>query len=801
MGNSESSVPLAEVVQRLQKDDVLPSDAEVWSPLLGSPLVVEDIFEVITPQAVRELKRRKPQNLAVLLSKVVETMGAVCERNDRGSGVLLAEDHAAAINCVRLLTRIMPFLLEDPEDEVVEEILWGSGRCSVPEAPGVTSTDAGSPATAPARVEGGVGGQSAQEDSLARSILAEAAAAGEAAAAASAASEEPAATGQDALANEVLHHLMRFLFLPDFTVRRTPPRGEILPTRFADPTLVWRMGVGITDEVPPPAPTLAHCRARLEVLRCLLTCLSGPLFQSADDAGYQQCSSRWLAEFTGGEVCHTANLFCSLFSTIFQYDPVGWGVPYGSVLSAGSEEDLVDVALQVVCVLMDYRPRMDLEDEQSAQRRNVYHFMLQNIKKDSEIDLIFSGIVRLLETTHQAVTTYLPNSRRSVDFYQEALVLLWHLVTMNPTFKRRVVDHLDTNMILLPVLYLLHQAQKTPAQLAGLLHVTSFILLVFSSERSFAVRLNEPYVSNLPLDIPIFSGNHADLLFLSLHQVVSDSLSKPQHDALVEMLHTVMCNISPYVKSFCAESCLKLLGLVDRCSKTSYLCRSAFTHRNLAFLLEVLNNIIQYQFEGNAMMVYSILRHKETFTRISALELPERFRVAASSKAEYLGTADDGDAEVTTAAVASEVIEAKAVDASANGGAAATGAEAVAAGMKAVMAEAKWIPTEAWLDDWKKDVHMPMQSINCLIDNLSTEIESYCKETEAVGQDQVAAYLRRTTLVGILPVPHPIVVRTYQMSNYTSMWFTSYLWGLVFTRSQGLPLYDWQKIRLITINQ
>eukprot|EP00413_Alexandrium_margalefii_P009677 CAMPEP_0204545910 /NCGR_PEP_ID=MMETSP0661-20131031/21622_1 /ASSEMBLY_ACC=CAM_ASM_000606 /TAXON_ID=109239 /ORGANISM="Alexandrium margalefi, Strain AMGDE01CS-322" /LENGTH=32 /DNA_ID= /DNA_START= /DNA_END= /DNA_ORIENTATION= len=32
-------------------------------------------------------------------------------------------------------------------------------------------------------------------------------------------------------------------------------------------------------------------------------------------------------------------------------------------------------------------------------------------------------------------------------------------------------------------------------------------------------------------------------------------------------------------------------------------------------------------------------------------------------------------------------------------------------------------------------------------------------------------------MVGILPVPHPIVIRTYQASSYTAMWFTSYMWG------------------------
>ncbi|CAE8650227.1 unnamed protein product, partial [Polarella glacialis] len=89
--------------------------------------------------------------------------------------------------------------------------------------------------------------------------------------------------------------------------------------------------------------------------------------------------------------------------------------------------------------------------------RNVYRYMLQNITKDGEIDLVFNGLVRLLSTVYKANQTYLPNSVKSIGFYQEALVLLWHLLTLNPTFTKRVVDHLDTNQILLPVLYLLQQ--------------------------------------------------------------------------------------------------------------------------------------------------------------------------------------------------------------------------------------------------------------------------------------------------------------------------------------------------------
>ncbi len=46
------------------------------------------------------------------------------------------------------------------------------------------------------------------------------------------------------------------------------------------------------------------------------------------------------------------------------------------------------------------------------------------------------------------------------------------------------------------------------------MHICVFILLLVSGERNFGVRLNKPYVSKIPIDIPIFSGTYADLLII-----------------------------------------------------------------------------------------------------------------------------------------------------------------------------------------------------------------------------------------------------------------------------------------------
>lgn len=784
MGNSDSHAAFADGVRRLVDEDVDDSDTAFWSSIFTASLSVEDIFEVISPSAVRNLRKR-PRNLQLILRKMASSMASVCASADDAKGQLTSQNSSmtAALTTVRLLTRMAPFLHEALDSSEVHDILWRPG--------GLAEGDATTPSTSN-------GGEA----------------------------KCPPSCG-----SELLHYLGRFLFLPGFTISpRTKMtgkhRGEI-PKHRVDERVVWSGGVGISDKLTamPAAPFM---KARTEVLGCLLACLSGPLFQNTEE--YKESPPEWLSHFVSGEVAHTANLFCSLMATICSYDPVGRGLPYGSFFSGGLQEEMVDKALQILCVALDFQPKededkdaepfeatwflvdnsqlqaqsyglgyrgskdlddlvpskaavwgekvpghdrgdgwiqvgdfylpeelegkrvlvaQDAEDQMHAMRKpgNVYRYMLQHVSKENEIDLVFTGLLRLLSSVHQAEQTILPHSMRSVGFYQEALVLLWHVLTLNPTFTKRVVDRHDSNQFLLSLIFLLQQAQKS-VHLVGLLHTASFVLLVLSSERAFSVRLNEPYVAKrVPLDVQSFSGNHADVLALSLYKVISESLGKPQNDALVEMLLTALCNVSPYVKSFCLESCLKLVSLAERLSRPGYFFRTAFTHHGLVFLVELLNNIVQYQYEGNTMMVYAVLRQAEVFNKIDRLSLAD---------CKKPPTQDSSD-------------EAK-----------------------------KWEATEEWMQGVKKK--LPLQTLQCLIEYLNPQLEVLCVEKEVTDQQEVLRFLKATTLVGILPVPHPIVIRTYQASPYTAMWFTSYMWGVIFTRSQRMPLYDWKKIRLVTIN-
>ena len=143
------------------------------------------------------------------------------------------------------------------------------------------------------------------------------------------------------------------------------------------------------------------------------------------------------------------------------------------------------------------------------------------------------------------------------------------------------------------------------------MHIGVFILLLLSGERNFGVRLNKPYTATVPMDIPVFSGTHADLLITVFHKIIATGHQRLQ--PLFDCLLTILVNVSPYLKTLSMVAAIKLLHLLEAFSTPWFLFSSPSNHHLVFFLLEIFNNIIQYQFDGNSNLVYTIIRKRQVF--------------------------------------------------------------------------------------------------------------------------------------------------------------------------------------------
>lgn len=164
MGNAASTA-FAEAAKRLKSPlpDVEADLQVVLDALLPDTEVkVEDVFSVVTPDDVRLLRRRQPRNLALLLIEAVGVLAA-------HSVDPLDAKPTRTLNAVRLLTRILPIVFEEPErgDRFVERVFWRNMLPKHPErrspAAKRASAAAAAAGTAPgtATLSGGAGGAAA----------------------------------------------------------------------------------------------------------------------------------------------------------------------------------------------------------------------------------------------------------------------------------------------------------------------------------------------------------------------------------------------------------------------------------------------------------------------------------------------------------------------------------------------------------------------------------------------------------------------------------------------------------------
>ncbi|CAB1350099.1 unnamed protein product [Coregonus sp. 'balchen'] len=196
---------------------------------------------------------------------------------------------------------------------------------------------------------------------------------------------------------------------------------------------------------------------------------------------------------------HALPLFTSLVNVVCAYDPVGYGIPYNHLLFSDYREQLVEQAVQILIVTLEHeggglahRPPSpsSMEDQDYVGPDNLFVNYLSRIHREEKF--LF--------------------------------------------FVLKSSDVLD---ILVPILFYLNDARADQSRV-GLMHIGVFILLLLSGERNFGVRLNKPYSVHVPMDIPVFTGTHADLLIVVFHKIITSGHQRLQ--PLFDCLLTIVVN-------------------------------------------------------------------------------------------------------------------------------------------------------------------------------------------------------------------------------------------------------------------
>ncbi|KAJ6130765.1 hypothetical protein N7512_003545 [Penicillium capsulatum] len=573
MGASESKLVFKQGIFRLAEKEI-PADDPYWTRFWELPESTEDVFSLFTPADIRRTRDHALPNFETLLLSVSSRL-IILKNHPSFPDPHLAPERDA-LNCIRVLTRLLPFVYEAEHLENWEDNFFWTRRRKK---------------TRQAQIAGEVLFDESQPDQ-----------------------QDGSPRGEEyedvkPLGEELIDTLLDLLFFGNFTI-------PLLPTAKSKISYsIWQSGVGCNTAMGSNK-TLENNRC--EVLRLLLTLTGKAMYLPSNTLPVQGVKA--ITYITTCQDKQTVlSLLCSLLNTAMKYNPASWRVPYDHVVWKDPKQILVIYCLQFLLVLLLYPVP---EDGRGNPPKNYYRHYFGRLHRPQDFQFLVDGMTRILNQPMQSTTSYLPGSQKSVKWAPEILVLFWETLQCNKRFRSFIIDSNRSHDFLILCIFYATEYKLDPSK-QGLVRMCVFILQTMSAEPTFGKSLNVKFEGQdtLPQVIRLlkFRGSYADFLIMSIHSLIASS--KGKLDTIYPALFMILNNIAPYVTNISPGACSKVIQLFSSMSAPSFLLANESNHTLLASLLDFINVIIEHNFTENPYLVYAILKYKDRFEAVRAFTL------------------------------------------------------------------------------------------------------------------------------------------------------------------------------------
>ena len=208
----------------------------------------------------------------------------------------------------------------------------------------------------------------------------------------------------------------------------------------------------------------------------------------------------------------------------------------------------------------------------------------------------------------------------------ELLLLIWVFIDSNRKFHAYLCQSPSVLIVLQAIIHESLDAKQDASKL-GTLRMSCFILQVLSQDRNFGIQLNTSadvsILGSHAKHLNMFSyGCWADIVYLFIFVMLSaNPITKASIIQLQESYLATMANIAPLVTKFSAATANKLLTLFNVFSSPRFLLSKERNHSKLFYFLYTIDTILQYQYAGNAQIVYTFVRNKEKIFSLRDLTL------------------------------------------------------------------------------------------------------------------------------------------------------------------------------------
>lgn len=527
--------------------------------------------------------------------------------------------------------------------------------------------------------------------------------------------------------------ILRLMFVPNFAVLEKSGI-EISDCEQIDSKRLW--GQGLYKDQTEEMINESMWMVRYDLVKMLLTLCSTEMYRKSNEP----CNNLWALFIVSKANLYASQVFYSLINVVVGFNYMGsWKLPYGSYFNYEYQEKTVQIAIQLLCILSyiryDHYEDISLLEKagflQEDFTHNYFHTKFREINTDQNNTLLYNSIKDLLSIVTISQNTYLPNSVKDIQCKDEIVITLWVLIKHSPSFKEFLGLQPNIYELFIPLMQMLKSQDFLVAS------CTTYVMLHLSTLRDITSNLYHAF-PNVTIDLPLFYGNYSDFLVIGLSKVIF--ANGAQHNSLLPYFFMILCNISPYMKTVAPLAGQSIIRLLEKVSLRTFLLENEKNNYLLFFILETINNIIQYQWQGAAGLVLGLVRKKEILNKI--FQLPERWEDTKETKEPW--------------------------------------------------------KTRDWYNKWTQI--LPFDVLKCLLSFIIPNLEAFLKTNPKVSEDQILEHISKETLVGILPPPTRIQPRILEITKNSDMYEHAYLWALIHIKSLPYAIVPKEKIQLVTFS-
>lgn len=521
---------------------------------------------------------------------------------------------------------------------------------------------------------------------------------------------------------KLLEIIMKLMFTSDYCLGKSgKPENEM--------GNIWGNGLGDSRNIEKISGTT--WTNRYELLKLLLGLCSKELYYSSDTPSNNLYGIYLVSKAN----LHCPQLFKSILSVMANFNPMGhWKLPYSSYFNHEFQEKTIQISLQLLSLLT----HIDTQESESTKLFENYGIdktdLTQNFIKsqfarlsEQELSTLYNSFKSLIQIVVISQNTYLPGSVKDINCKQDLVIFFWNLLKNCPQFKKFLESRDDTYELVIPLMQMIESQDFVVTSSA------CYTLLELSMVRSFGSGLYRAFPS-ITSDLPLFTGNYSDFMIISYCKLIFQARS--YYSSLTNYFLMTISNVSPYIRSLTPIAALGLTRLLEKYSIRPWLLETEKNNYCLFYILETLNNIIQYQWSAASTLILNLIRKKEMVHKLFAL--PEKWEESKSAE--------------------------------------------------------NWL-NKSWYEAWTQS--LPLDTLKGLFAHIIPSLENYTKNNSKATDDDIIEFIKGITLVGLLPPPPRIITRLLEVSQGSENCEKIYLWAYIYLQSLPYPIVPKEKVKIV----